>query len=89
MSSEQALQSKTIDVALRIIKLVETLPAVPVGKVIGHQVLRSGTSIGANYRAAARAKSKADILNKLKIRRGGSGRDILLAPFARQIKSRS
>ena len=67
MSNEHALQAKTADVALRIIKLVEALPTAPVGKVIGHQVLRSGTSIGANYRAAARAKSKADMLNKLKI----------------------
>ena len=67
MSSEPVLQGKTTDIALRIIKLVETLPNSPVGKVIGHQVLRSGTSIGANYRAAARAKSRADMLNKLKI----------------------
>ena len=67
MSSEQALQVKTVDVALRIIRLVEALPSGAVGSVIGHQVLRSGPSIGANYRAAARAKSKADMLNKLKI----------------------
>lgn len=67
MAGEQALQVKTADIALRIIKLVEALPPGPIANVIGHQVLRSGTSIGANYRAAARAKSKADMLNKLKI----------------------
>ena len=67
MSGERALQDKTTDIALRIIRLVESLPAGAVGNVVGHQVLRSGTSIGANYRAPARAKSKADMLNKFKI----------------------
>ena len=67
MSGENALQTKTADIALRIIKLVEALPGGAICNVIGHQVLRSGTSIGANYRAAARTKSKADMLNKLKI----------------------
>jgi len=67
MRSEQSLQVKTKNIALRIIKLVDSLPAGPSGNVIGHQVLRSGTSVGANYRSAARAKSKADMLNKLKI----------------------
>jgi four helix bundle protein len=45
--------------------LVEALPNTKTGDVIGKQLLHSATSIGANYRAACRAKSKADILAKL------------------------
>jgi four helix bundle protein len=61
------LQGRTKALALRIIRLVEALPPSETGRVIGRQVLRSGTSVGANYRAAARAKSRSDMLNKLKI----------------------
>jgi len=43
------------------------LPNELVGQVIGKQLLRAGTSVGANYRAACRAKSTADIINKFKI----------------------
>jgi four helix bundle protein len=53
--------------ALRVIQLVNSLPAHDVGRVIGRQLLRVGTSVGANYRASMRAKSRADMLNKLKI----------------------
>jgi four helix bundle protein len=61
------LQTKTKDVALRVIRLVESLPANMTGQILGRQILRCGTSVGANYRAAMRAKSKADMINKLKI----------------------
>ena len=63
--NEQEFKQRTKKLALRIIKLVETLPKTSTGRVIGNQILRSGTSVGANYRAACRAKSTADILNKL------------------------
>ena len=53
--------------ALRVIKAVQALPGDEVSRVLGRQLLRSGTSVGANYRAACRAKSGADFLNKLKI----------------------
>ena len=66
MTSEE-MQSRTKQFALRIIKLVESLPNTRTGKVIGNQLLRSGTSVGANYRAACRAKSTADFINKLAI----------------------
>ena len=65
--TEQEFKQRTKNVALRIIKLVESLPKVRSADVIGKQLLRSGTSVGANYRAAYRAKSIADIINKLSI----------------------
>ena len=51
--------------AVRVIKLVDKLPNTPAGRAIGNQVVRSGTSPGANYRAACIGKSDKDFLNKL------------------------
>ena len=51
----------------RIIKIVDKLPNTISGRSIGSQIVRSGTSPGANYRAACRAKSDKDFINKLKI----------------------
>jgi len=62
-----AFQKRTKELALRIIRLVRALPTEPEADVIGRQLLRCGTSVGANYRAACRAKSPADMINKLKI----------------------
>ncbi len=61
------LKSRTQDFALRIIRLSEALPRTATGKVIGMQLLRSGTSVGANYRAACRGRSKPDFISKLGI----------------------
>ncbi len=61
------LKQRTKRFALRIIRLVESLPETKISNVIGHQILRSGTSIAANYRASCLAKSKRDFINKLKI----------------------
>jgi four helix bundle protein len=58
---------RTKQFALRVIRLVKALPADPAADVIGRQLLRSGTSVGANYRAATRARSGKDFVNKLKI----------------------
>jgi four helix bundle protein len=66
MNREQ-LKKRTKEFALRIIKLVNALPNNPVGRVIGNQLLRAGTSVGANYRAACRAKSKSDFIYKITI----------------------
>jgi four helix bundle protein len=63
--SEQQFKDRTKAVGLRVIHLVEALPASRGARVIGDQLLRSGTSIGANYRAACRAVSVADIISKL------------------------
>ena len=65
--TEQEIKNRTKQIALRIIKLVESLPRTWSAEVIGKQLLRSGTSIGANYRAACRGKSTADVLHKLAI----------------------
>jgi four helix bundle protein len=59
------LKQRTKEFALRIIKLVESLPRGKITDVIGKQLLRSGTSVGANYRSACRAKSTADFISKM------------------------
>lgn len=61
------LLQRTKAYALRVIKAVRALPRDDVAQILGRQLLRAGTSVGANYRAACRAKSSADFLNKLKI----------------------
>ena len=61
------LIKRTKSYALRVIKSVQALPRDDVAEVLGRQLLRAGTSVGANYRAACRAKSTADFINKLKI----------------------
>lgn len=61
------LKKRTKEFALRIIKLVNALPNNSTGRVIGNQLLRSVTSVGANYRAACRAKSKSDFIYKINI----------------------
>lgn len=64
---EQEFKKRTKQLALRMTKLVEALPNTTTGNVLGRQLLRSGTSVGANYRAACRAKSKVDMIAKLGI----------------------
>jgi len=59
---ERDLRERTKQFALRIIKLYVALPSRGVGKVLGVQVLKAGTSVGAHYREAQRAKSNADLL---------------------------
>ena len=59
------IKKRTKDFALRVIRMVESLPKGKTGDVIGRQLLRSGTSVGANYRAACRAKSPADFISKI------------------------
>ncbi len=63
-ATPQDLRTRTVDFALRIIKLYVRLPKTTESQVLGKQVLRSGTSVGANYREGHRAKSDADIVNK-------------------------
>lgn len=61
------LQSRFKSLVLRIITLVQALVRTTVGQIIGRQLLRSATSMGANYRAACRAQSRADFAAKLSI----------------------
>jgi len=66
ITSEQ-LKERTKQFALRVIRLVNALPRSRVADVIGRQLLRSATSVGANYRAACRARSRAEFVAKLGI----------------------
>ncbi|MBI5367477.1 MAG: four helix bundle protein [Planctomycetes bacterium] len=59
------MKARTKEFALRIIKLVDALPFKRSAEVIGRQVLRSGTAIGANYRSACRAQSPRDFIKKM------------------------
>ncbi len=61
------LKKRLKNFALRIIKLSESLPNNNVGNTLGKQIIRSGTSPGANYRSACLGKSDKDFLNKLKM----------------------
>jgi four helix bundle protein len=59
------LRNRTKAYALRMIKLYQSLPKSGEAQVIGKQILRSGTSVGAQYREACRAKSPADFISKM------------------------
>jgi four helix bundle protein len=65
--TQPEMKARTKQFALRIIRLVNTLPVTGSAGVIRKQLLRSATSVGANYRSACRAKSTADFLFKLSI----------------------
>jgi four helix bundle protein len=61
------LIARTTGFALRVIRLTQELPRDRAAEVIGRQLLRCGTSVGANYRAACRARSRRDFVSKLAI----------------------
>ena len=61
------LKDRTKRFALEALRFCSVLPVKPEFRVIGNQLMRAGTSVGANYRAACRSKSKADFINKLSI----------------------
>ena len=63
--SPEELQERTKQFALRIIKLYRALPKSGKARVLGNRVLRSGTSVAANYRAAGRARSRAEFAAKI------------------------
>jgi len=63
--NREEMKARTKTFALRVIRLVGTLPRSPVADVIGKQLLRAATSVGANYRAACRARSKAEFIAKM------------------------
>lgn len=63
--SRQDLKDRTLSFALRILKLHAALPKTRVAQVMGDQLVRSGTSVGAHYREAMRGKSDADFISKL------------------------
>lgn len=59
------LRKRTFDFSLRVMRLAEALPETRSGRTIANQIIRSGTSVGANYRAAKRAKSTRDFISKM------------------------
>ena len=65
--TREEMQDRTKTYANRIVKLCAALPNGWIAQTLGKQLLRCGTSVGANYRAVCRAKSNADFINKLRI----------------------
>ena len=63
----QDLKERTKQFALRVMRLVDALPNTPKGRAIASQLVRSGTSVAANYRAACRGRSKAEFIAKVGI----------------------
>ena len=63
----EVMQQRTKQYSLRIVKLFQALPNTGEAQVIGKQVLRSGTSVGSNYRASCRARSSKEFYSKLSI----------------------
>ena len=61
------LKERTVQFAVRVLKLADALPRTASGRTIANQVARSGCSVAANYRAALRGKSRADFVNKITI----------------------
>jgi four helix bundle protein len=65
--TKDELKKRSKKFALMIIKLVEELPNNMAGRTIGNQIIRSGTSVAANYRTACRARSNADFISKITV----------------------
>ena len=64
MNKAEELRQRTKRFAIRIVNLFRSLPKTDEARVIGRQVLRSGTSVAANYRAVCRARSKEEFISK-------------------------
>ena len=64
---KDALKERTMVFALNVLEVIDDMPRSQKGKVISYQLTRSATSVGANYRAACRARSKAEYIAKLQI----------------------
>lgn len=67
MTTEIQVRDRTKLFGLRCIKMALALPKTDIGRIVGKQLMRASTSVGANYRAACRARSDADFINKLGI----------------------
>ena len=67
MRNQSDLKKRTKAFALRILKLVDALPKTTASRALASQIVRSGTSVAANYRAACRARSTADFIAKMGI----------------------
>jgi four helix bundle protein len=67
MTKQEILKNRTKQFAIRIVRLFRALPNNDEARIIGKQVLRSGTSVAANYRAVCRARSNAEFISKIGI----------------------
>jgi four helix bundle protein len=67
LRNEPDLKKRTKAFALRILKLGDALPKTAAGRALASQIVRSGTSVAANYRAACRARSTSDFIDKMGI----------------------
>jgi len=65
--NEPQMKDRTKKFALRILKMADALPTSRSGNAIANQIVRSSTSVAANYRALCRSKSRADFINKTSI----------------------
>ena len=65
VNQAERLKERTKQFAIRIVTLFRSLPKTEEGRIIGRQLLRSGTSVAANYRAVCRARSKAEFIAKI------------------------
>jgi four helix bundle protein len=65
LAKSQALRDRTKQFALRVLKMFQSLPKTDEARIIGRQVLRSGSSVGANYRAVCRARSHREFCSKV------------------------
>jgi four helix bundle protein len=64
---EQTFKARTKAMGLRVIRVVDALPSSRTADVIARQLLRAGTSVGANYRAACRGRSSAEVMSRLAV----------------------
>ena len=67
LERSEALQRRTKKFAIRVVNLFRSLPHSPDAQTIGKQLLRSGTSVAANYRAVCRSRSKAEFISKMSV----------------------
>ena len=63
--TEPEMKQRTKDFSLRVLKLIDSMPETRSGRVLAGQLGRSGTSVGANYRAACRSRSVAEMISKI------------------------
>jgi four helix bundle protein len=68
--TEKELKERTKSFALRVLKLIDSLPDSRSARIVSNQLGRSGTSVGANYRAACRSRSAAEMISKISVVEG-------------------
>jgi four helix bundle protein len=84
-SRTQQLRNRTKDFAIRIIHLFRALPPAKEAQIIGNQLLRCGTAVGANYRSACHARSRADFIAKIGVVTEEADESVFWLAEARQL----